>query len=108
MLCLQIAGYPTLKLFYDGEAQDTYRGEHTAPLRHAHMVHLHVSGMAEVCLCIAALPFVRPLVDCSLKLPLGNLGLIRYGRWSVGGRDLASMQDYLKQQKLSLLQETSA
>jgi len=46
----QIAGYPTLKLFYDGEAQDTYRG----------------------------------------------------------GRDLASMQDYLKQQKLSLLQETSA
>lgn len=30
-LCLQIAGYPTLKLFYDGEAQDTYRGQLLTP-----------------------------------------------------------------------------
>ena len=95
-LSMQIAGYPTLKLFYDGEAQDTYRGE--------------LLCGAVVCVVFElAIALCRGLPELLLQLVPCVLGCTApCCACHAGGRDLASMQDYLKQQKLSLLQETSA
>lgn len=91
-MCLQIGGYPTLKLFFNGEEQETYRGRSSCHVSNGNLnvysvlgwVRLRKGKGAAVCAkseCIACF---------------------------AGGRDLSSMKQFIDNQKVTLLKETEA